>query len=603
MGKLFRLRNKITVRMMIWFVLCNLLLVSVMGWLFFRSSARVLEQEVENYTAKTLEQATRTLDTNLTGIRSSLMVLASNQTLTECMGARLDVTEQFALERNLWELTQNITLFQPIIQDMLMLGNNGYYNNLSGRKDLSWEYDFFSADWYRQAVDTGGSQSMKMLPLYTQDYYNAFVHKNRARQQTAAMSVVVRDSNRQRVIGAVICTFDLAEMGAQLMSSNYEKSGRIALMETDGTIITQNDNSGTGEHLQLAPERLTEIAKGTSGRFYADINGRHHIILYETSSVSGWKLVSYIPLAEIHAHTDIIKASIFQALLLSLVMNLLVAFVVSLLFHRPLNRLLGALDDIQEQVLAMPPEDYTYEELNQISARFSALLERLQDFIQRDYQSRILLQKSQFSALQNQINPHFLFNTLQLLQTEILCENTQESYRIILALSRILRYTIYDTASHVTVRQETDYIRDYLDLFVRKFDGRMSVEYHLPEVAMACEIPKLILQPVVENSIRHGFGDAPREGLLCISAGYTDDLLHIIVRDNGAGIPPARLEELRRSLTMDAVHSDSIGLRNVHQRLRTLYAGDSGLMLESTTGAGTTATLTIDFRREKGECP
>lgn len=120
-----------------------------------------------------------------------------------------------------------------------------------------------------------------------------------------------------------------------------------------------------------------------------------------------------------------------------------------------------------------------------------------------------MLNKFRLYSLRSQINPHFLMNTLQLLQTEIVYGNIEVSNGIVVSLSRLLRYTLYNYEKEVRVTEELKYIREYLSLFIRKFDGALSVRYEVDEKAEDYYMPKLLLQPVVENCIEHGFPIIP----------------------------------------------------------------------------------------------
>lgn len=589
--------HSLSFRMIVIFLVCNLSIILILGYSMIRISASTLTGEVKNYTAKTLEQATLTLDTGFSYIRSSLIMLANNNTVISCMNRSMDTVQQLEADRAITAITQDLNLYQPVISDIFLVGKNGYVNNISSRQNLIWDYPYTKTDWFLQSINDSNKISCRMLGVHRQDFYSPYVMAEEAKKDTASMSMIVRDG-RKKIVGSVVCNFSLSALGKQLMSSNYEKSGRIALIDDSGSIITQNGSFSPGTPIGLSEQNLKEIRNHPSGTFQGSLSGRQYLFLYNTSSVSGWKLVSYIPLSEIDSHSKKMLQTVQKAVLLILILNFLLSAVMLEMVRKPIRRLLSRLDQISGSNLAMPKDDYAFSELNTISDKFSELLQRLNFTIEHDMKSQIMMEKANFHALQAQINPHFLFNMLQLLQTEILYENYKVSNEIIVSMSHLLRYTLGNNVETVPVERELQYIKDYLNLFDKKFEGKLRVSYDISDKVLAYRMPKLLLQPVVENCILHGFHTNFKSGTIRVTAREEESGLVFVIEDNGTGIEPERLEQIRKSFHEEKTDENSIGLRNMHQRIRMLYAGDYGVFLESVPGKSTTVTVRIGKMKE-----
>jgi two-component system sensor histidine kinase YesM len=186
-----------------------------------------------------------------------------------------------------------------------------------------------------------------------------------------------------------------------------------------------------------------------------------------------------------------------------------------------------------------------------------------------------------------------LYNTLQILQTEIVCGNIEESDRIVLSLSELFRYSVHKEKEMVYISQELQYLENYFNLCSRRFDGNLKAVFDISEEVYNFKIPRLLFQPIIENCIIHGFKECPENGEILISAKIVPEGILISVRDNGGGIEPARLEQLIRHINDPSAADSNIGLRNVHQRIRLKYGERYGISLRSVKGEYTVVDMLI----------
>lgn len=599
-GRKRKPRKLITLSVVL-FILCDSLLLLAFAALTGISSSNILEGEVASYVEKIMDQATINLDNQLTDVRARMIRLTSDTAVQRCLNAA-SPTYSYTLpyERDIAAAFREIAVFKPYIQDLFIIGKNGFVYNQGGRGDLVKGYDYWSQRWYKEAIEPKDNIYVRMLQLHPQDYYNPRIAPTAAGQLTFSISMIVTNTRREPT-GAVLCNFNLAALGNQLMSSNYEDSGRIALLDEDGVIVSQNGNTGIGEKLELSQDALKVLKEKNEGSLTADIAGRGYLISFSTSDISRWKLVSYIPLSEIHEHSRPIYLSMLPFLLGLLVVNALIARLISGSIDRPIKVLVEDVSEIDETRMEAIDTGYRYVELIQISEKFNDLLARLKASIERDYLSQLQLERARLSALQAQIQPHFLFNTLQLLQTEMLYRNFEAADDIIVSLSRLLRYAMDNDHTSVPLAREMDYLRDYLTLFTRKYAGRLEVRFDVDQAIEDCRIPRLLLQPVVENCLKHAFLDDPQSSVIEITARGGGGRLIICVRDNGRGMPPERLKEVLDSLTQPRAEDAGMGLSNVYCRLAIAAKGDCRMDIESREGEGTVVTLEMPLRMEEAQ--
>lgn len=207
-----------------------------------------------------------------------------------------------------------------------------------------------------------------------------------------------------------------------------------------------------------------------------------------------------------------------------------------------------------------------------------------------------LLKQAQSVALQSQINPHFLHNTLDSISwtTMRLFGGKNEASVMLTKLAQMLRYSLDDVDTLVSLGKELDNTRVYIELQAIRYKNSFKVVWEIQEEVLPCHVIKLMIQPLIENAIQHGLKSLKREGLLRISAYAQDDTLKIEVWDNGTGIPPQRMAELQKALTSDMIRErDSIGIVNVHQRIQLFYGERYGVNID--TGNGTRVVLQLPF--------
>ena len=195
------------------------------------------------------------------------------------------------------------------------------------------------------------------------------------------------------------------------------------------------------------------------------------------------------------------------------------------------------------------------------------------------------LAKAKLQALQMQLNPHFLFNTLHTISA-LMHSDVEAADRMVARLSDLLRSALDNTDDHeVTLRQELSFLRRYLEIEQTRFQERLTVQMEISPEALDAQVPNLVLQPLVENAIRHGIEPHSKPGLIQLKAARHNGTLEIEVQDNGAGLPPGKRRE-------------GIGISNTRARLEQLYGDRQSLDLANATAGGTIARITMPFRKE-----
>lgn len=246
------------------------------------------------------------------------------------------------------------------------------------------------------------------------------------------------------------------------------------------------------------------------------------------------------------------------------------------------------------------PEAQLSAELAESAAQ-ARLFDAVQESIRRQDLLDLTIEKSKILALQNQINPHFLYNTLEAIRSDAIIYGADEVADITKALSTFFRYTISSLSGLVTLADELHNVQDYLAIQRYRFGDKLQVQISRPEDWVQIEklyLPKLTLQPIIENSIYHGLEPSEHAGTISIWVNRTPEVLLICIADDGVGMDEAAVTELNHALDHEDGRKSGIALRNVHQRIRLLFGKEYGVHLVSAPGYGTETWLTLPVCEE-----
>lgn len=271
----------------------------------------------------------------------------------------------------------------------------------------------------------------------------------------------------------------------------------------------------------------------------------------------------------------------------------LAAFLLALAYSRSqagqLKKIIDATKKIGEGDFGDKLEDMGEDELGQIADAVNQMSGKISSLIQENYERRLMLKTSEMNLLQEQINPHFLYNALAAISSVSLREGAGQTMKSVRHLADFYRMSLSKGRQVITVREEVELLRNYMEIQALRFSDSLEIRYEIEKEAASCNTLKLILQPLVENAIRHGRRE---EGCLHVKvkAGCRDGRVYYEVTDDGVGIRPQKLEELREKL---AKSEEGFGLKNVDIRIKLNYGEDYGVAVSSVYGEGTQVRVEI----------
>lgn len=397
--------------------------------------------------------------------------------------------------------------------------------------------------------------------------------------------------NYDRQLGMIVVLMRAGKFSSYMENTEITENEKLFLVDTRNMVIA---GSKKEECRQLDEYELT----GTDENYVCTIDQKE----------TGWKIVSLIPQKELYSGMSIVRTSILVIYLVMMSGLILLLFFCYFIVLRPIRK----VDVFVRNSVANPTKRLEVtgaDEISVLSGNLNHMLdekdeisEQLRQAQRVLYETALAKQQMQVLAYRNQINPHFLYNTFECIRAMALYYDADEIAEITMALSKIFRYAIKGK-DVVTVNEEVANIREYARIIHYRFGGKIRVEIDVEEEAGKKEIIKLILQPIVENSIFHGLEQKLEDGMVRISARcIRQGKLELVVEDDGCGMEQSQVDRLlyqmkRQSLNHSSA-KDSIGLANIYQRLMLFYGENAAFRIKSRPGAGTRMEIVVPCREE-----
>ncbi|MCI9066473.1 MAG: sensor histidine kinase [Lachnospiraceae bacterium] len=317
------------------------------------------------------------------------------------------------------------------------------------------------------------------------------------------------------------------------------------------------------------------------------------------SKSSGIRLLSLTPLSYIDSQIGQLQKSVLLSGIVVWLLTVVLIYMLLRLLTIPLRTLSAQMQKTGEGDFRSRVDVEGSIEIRKLSESFNSMVAHIDQLIRRTYVAELSEKDARLAALEAQLNPHFLYNTLQAISTEALVNDQPQIHRMITSLASNLRYTI-KSDTLVPLKREMSYVNDYI--FLQKIRMDEALEFHsdIDPATEDCLIPKISIQTLVENSIIHGKSDKADAITVTVSSQYSDSTVIITVRDNGCGIAPEQLEKLYADfdLQKNTGKNGGIGLANLHSRIGILYDKPASMEIHTRETEYTEIILTLPATRE-----
>ena len=376
-----------------------------------------------------------------------------------------------------------------------------------------------------------------------------------------------------------------------LLDSIREGSnGIVMLLDQSGTVLSAVSNRNIFRQSLAGLPYIERILTENKGSFVDKIDGEKMLIGFTTSKYTGWKYVSMAPMREITLNTVEIRNYAFLVTLLSATLAISLALIFSQSIYQPIRVLKEAMKLAASGNLKVQIDEERKDEFGILNRSFNRMILQIKRLIEELYHEKLLKKEAELKSLQSQINPHFLYNTLDSIHWLARLNKLAEVTQLTFALSNFYKLSLGGGKETITAQETINLIQEYLQIQQIRYGDKIRVEVNVNESLLLYQVLPLIIQPLVENAIYHGIEKKKGPGWVKVSLSPWEKGMVFTVKDDGVGITPAKLNQIRESLKGELLE-ETFALVNIQKRIQLYYGMDYGLEIESKVGQGTTTKL------------
>ena len=478
------------------------------------------------------------------------------------------------------------------IRNVGIISKNGRMLINDGKKSVNSDLDLNTQEWYTQALDSPEG------PMLTSSHVQHIISGERPWVITLSRGIRDREGSGEKE-GVFFIDLNYSAIIELCDQSTVGTKGYAFILDARGNIVYHPQQQQLYNELQTENISLIMDTEDDTVLTGTGSNGKLYSI--SRSDKTGWTVVDCTNVRELLS-----KSRQAQSIY---VLTAVILVIVALLFSRfmarsitlPIQKLRDSMEKVQEGDFSV--SDVVVDSDNEIGSltkSFDVMTHRIQELMEQNVHEQEEKRKSELKALQSQINPHFLYNTLDSIIWMAEGGKTKEVVLMTSSLARLLRQSISNEDELVSIKREVDYARSYLTIQKMRYQDKMEFEIHVEEEILEQQIIKLVLQPVVENAIYHGIKYKDGKGLIKITGVHRSGCINLTVYDNGKGMEPEVLEHIFDPKTGHKSKS-GIGISNVQMRLQLYYGKEYGISYKSIPGEGTAATIRIPFAGGEAE--
>lgn len=563
-----------------------LMVIAVLVFLFIalNYTTQIIYENSINYTSQIIKQVNYDIDAYMEYLENISSVIATSSDVPRYL-----FDEQQSEEERTQEKERILTQYKTItesrsdIYNIAAVAENGRNIVNSGDDELTEYIDIQSLDWYQAAMssESGIAISSSHVQNAIKSSYKWVITLSRAlyNQQTGKRE------------GVFFVDLNYSSISDLCKNNNIGNKGYIFILDAQGNVIYHPKQQLM--YGGLKTEKIDEIMECDSDYLISEEGEEDKIYTISRSKKTGWIVVGAMNTSELLKDNKQVQILYFIVAAVLLLAVILISSLLSREITKPIRQLRDSMSMVEEGEFEKANVDITTEnEIGSLSKSFNVMTERIHTLMDQNVYEQKQKRKIELRALQAQINPHFLYNTLDSIIWMSEAGRNEEVVEMTSALARLLRQSISNDQELVAVEKEIDYVRSYLTIQKMRYQDKLEYSIDIDPEIRFVEIVKLTLQPLVENAIYHGLKYKESKGNLDIR-GFADGKDAVItIRDDGIGMEEQTLAHIFDEAEKEH-KSNGVGVSNVQKRLQLYFGPEYGISYESKRGEGTMAIVRV----------
>ena len=573
---------------------------AISGLSYYRYASNDIEENFKVGAEDVLAQIVDTLGMQLGVINQRAKGMLANYTFMVTLSDYLNNPNDINLVKALGTIPDFMRDFETgegLIHSTYIYTDKGSFDNFVRMRN--WGFDFKESIFYKSYKESGGG-AIRWFPVWKDEIF----------QDNDLVIPCVWQFSVQGYVGMEYLVIQIKKTELErLLEGKYEFFDKILILDGAGNVMTGSSDMDPGELMKLSEARKEGSNVITSDYQY---EGDSYLVTYERLKENGWQIYGLKSRQSLLGSLNILRNMIFEIMGVVFLIGVVVILLLSHQMTDSLRRLEKRMSCVEKGDLGVR-FFYPYkDEVGSLAKSFNYMIGEIQSLVrkqeetieelkrERDYVAEVQKQKrkAELKALQAQINPHFLYNTLNAITWQAADQGAEEISILSNSLGKFFRIGLSKGAEVISLREELEHVTSYLEIQSIRYHSRLSYEIHVDDKCLDFRMIKLLLQPLAENSIYHGIKEKQGAGIIKISVSEEgtgeETITELEVWDNGAGIPEEKIAFINETLKKGGTDCEAgYGIYNVNERIRLFYGKEYGLHYESSFGHWTKAVLRI----------
>lgn len=576
------LQSSLRLRILVFFLLVSFVSILVLSVTFYFVSADIIKKNSEKLLIDLIDQIANEVNSLFVDAHRTLRMVANDPKIQQVLRNPYpsSISELYSIEL---EVDNQLSFVQSYVKDIFgiyIVGANGtqYKSNFfSGR-----EGDWHDTWWYQEV-------SRSYDTFWLGPHNGAFIVET-TDQPIITVGESIIDKASGDSLGIVLLDIEVKTL-EELLEANLEGFGNILLADADRRVVCSIPQ------LILDPKRnqmFSPVSHEVTPINSEEYRTEGYLVYSSQIGMNNWLTIGMIPQSQLTKDMKSITTFIIVLIIAVCIIDALVALYFTGKVANPIKKLMMLMKQVETGDFDVNMEIASKDELGKLSESFNVMVKKLDNSMKMLFENQRKLRKAELRALEAQINPHFLYNTLDSVCWLARAERSDEIINTVVALTKLLRIGLSRGDEIITIGNEVEHVNNYLIIQKMRYRKKFDYIIDVPEEIKEYKILKLILQPLAENALYHGIKSKMEKGTIRISAGENSNTIAFSISDTGIGMSQKQIAVLEKSLEdKDSTKAEGIGLKNVNERMKIYFGEEYGLSFESEEGVGTTVNFKI----------
>lgn len=557
-------------------------IILVMAFLSYKLSADTVAKNSQEYTYQLIEQVNTNIESYINYMENISQMVLDNYDVREYLmqEAYVDFEKNDLLEQKIAAQFKSIINARQDIASIMVFGHNGKF--ISNRRNirLNTSNEPKNQSWFKKAMEANGKAvvSSSHVQNVIEDEYRWVV--SLSRELTA-------DDGRKK-LGVFVVDLNYSIINNMCNKIKLGNKGYIFIIDNEGNIVYHPQQQLI--YSKIKTEQIDRVLSEKDSSFVIGEGSQRKMYTVKELRQTGWKIVGVAYVDELVSNKKSIQMYYLLGGIGFLIITIILSIVISSRISRPVKLLEASMKEVEKGNFNIKVDIESSNEIGELSRAFNIMTSEIKELMVQNVKEQELKRKSELKALQAQINPHFLYNTLDSIVWMAESKKSEEVVLMASSLAKLFRLSLSKGEEIITIGNEIEHIKSYLTIQKMRYRDKLDFEIDVDTDILQNKILKIILQPLVENAIYHGIKNKAEVGAVRITGRKSGDKILLQVIDNGAGMTPEEIETIFTRKESSSIGS-GVGVRNVHERIKLYFGDEYGLSFESEIDRGTVASL------------